>query len=186
MTKKYLSLAVAGSLIAGNAWAASSCVRPEDEVAMRAAALQQQLMVAAFTCGEVGRYNEFVILHQGELQQTDAALLAFFVRENGESGTDDYHTFKTKAANVSALQSARDLDRFCANADGIFRAALDSYQPTLASFVYSEWSATSQFISTSCTDDESYAERTARAQPSYEGPVAHAPMDAMVAAGEGN
>ena len=183
MTKKYIALALAGSLIAGNAWAASPCVRADDELAMRTAALQQQLMVAAFSCSDVSRYNQFVLSHQAELQRSDAALLAFFIRENGESGTADYHTFKTKAANVSALQSARQPDNFCANADRVFEAALAPYQPTLASFVYSEWNAASEEISTRCTDDGIGAERIARGPASYDGPAPHAPVAPDLAGG---
>src|SRR5438105_6511695 len=98
MTKKYLAMTIAGSLLASSSWAAAPCVRAQDELAMRTAALQQQLMVAAFSCGDITRYNQFVLSHRGDLQKSDAALLAFFVRENGESGTADYHSFKTKAA----------------------------------------------------------------------------------------
>ena len=66
------------SLLAGNAWAAGSCVRPQDVTALRTAALQQQLMVAALTCHDVAAYNRFVISHQGALQVSDKALMDFF------------------------------------------------------------------------------------------------------------
>jgi hypothetical protein len=178
MSGKWVSLALAGSVIAGNSWAGGSCVSRRDEMALRTAVLQQQLMVAAFSCGDVSRYNEFVVSHQGELQQSDAALLAFFIRENGEGGTAGYHTFKTKAANLAALQSARDLDAYCENSGRIFDAALTPYRATLASFVESQESSAGEYVYATCSDGGFWGERTAGRRTEYGSPAPHAPMTA--------
>jgi hypothetical protein len=85
---------------------------------LQRASLQQRLMVAAFTCHDTAAYNRFVLGHRGELQQSDAALLAYF-KKNG--GTAAYHTYKTHLANASALESSRS-DDFCGNADLLFQA----------------------------------------------------------------
>ncbi|HWM62172.1 MAG TPA: hypothetical protein VNN98_08460, partial [Rhizomicrobium sp.] len=61
-------------------------------------------------------------------------LKAFFVRRGGEHGEAGYDTFKTKAANLSALEEARNARAFCADAHALFTAAL-SNQGSLMSFV---------------------------------------------------
>jgi hypothetical protein len=155
MKKKYLAANLALILVAGNAYGASSCAGPQDELAMKTSSMQQALMVAALSCGDVALYNRFVLSHQVELQQADASLMAFFVRENAEGGQEDYHAFKTKAANVSSLESARNRAGYCANAERLFAAALDPAGANLAWFVSSQWSATGEVIQATCTADSS-------------------------------
>jgi len=115
-------------LLAGNAWAAESCVRPQDVTALRTAALQQKLMVAALTCHDVAAYNRFVISHQGALQVSDKALMDFFLRQNAQTGADDYNAYKTWLANTASLRSLRD-PQFCRNTNIAFNAALDLNKP---------------------------------------------------------
>ena len=115
-------------LLAGNAWAAESCVRPQDVTALRTAALQQQLMVAALTCHDVAAYNGFVISHQGELLMSDKALMDFFLRHDARTGTDDYNAYKTWLANAASLRSLRD-PQFCRSARVAFNVALDLNKP---------------------------------------------------------
>jgi hypothetical protein len=97
--------------------AAAACLNRTDMHAMQAAALQQRLMVAAFTCHDTAAYNRFVLGHRGELQKSDASLLAYF-QKNG--GTAAYHTYKTHLANAASLESSRS-DSFCGDADVLFR-----------------------------------------------------------------
>jgi hypothetical protein len=61
-------------------------------------------------------------------------LKTFFVRRGGEHGEAGYDTFKTKAANLSALEQARNAGGFCADAHVLFQAALAN-RGTLMSFV---------------------------------------------------
>ena len=86
---------------------AAGCASPGDASALKTAVMQQELMVAALQCHEADAYNRFVMTYRGELQSSDAALKAFFVRRGGEHGEAGYDTFKTKAANLSALEQAR-------------------------------------------------------------------------------
>jgi hypothetical protein len=99
------------------------CATQTDSIALKTAVLQQELMVAGFQCHEAGAYNRFVLGYRGELQASDAALKAFFVRRGGEHGEAGYDTFKTKAANLSGLEQARDARAFCADAHALFAAA---------------------------------------------------------------
>jgi hypothetical protein len=112
----------------GNVWAATAnsvgCANPEDMFAVRAAAVQQRLMVAAFTCHAADRYNNFVTSHQKDLQASDLALQNFFLRLNAKTGIADYHSFKTRLANTSSIQSYRDTN-YCAEAQTTFDAASD-------------------------------------------------------------
>lgn len=120
---------------------AADCASPAEAAALKTAVMQQELMVAALQCHEAGAYNRFVINYRGELQSSDAALKAFFVRRGGEHGEAGYDTFKTKAANLSALEQARDAQSFCADAHVLFGAALAN-QGSLMSFVGARAGAT--------------------------------------------
>jgi hypothetical protein len=174
MQKKLTAITVACVLVSSNAFASSGCVRPEDDLALKTSAMQQQLMVAALTCGQVSLYNSFVLGHRDELQKADATLLAFFQRENGESGEASYHDFKTKAANVSSLNSTHDQSSYCSNAERIFAA---DYGASLASFVTSQWPAAAVYISAECMADTQQAAAAAPGAWPNEAPVPPAPAE---------
>jgi hypothetical protein len=136
---KISAVALMLTCMGGNVWAqtaaAAGCARPEDLTAVKAAAVQQQLMVAALSCNAVQLYNNFVTGYQKELQASDRALQNFFRRLNGNSGTEQYHAFKTRLANASSMQSIHDITAYCSTAKEIFATALDSAKTTLAVFV---------------------------------------------------
>ena len=113
---------------------AAACATPGEATALRTAVIQQELMVAALQCQEAPAYNRFVTTYRGELQTSDAILKSFFIRRGGEHGEAGYDTFKTKAANLSALEQARNTAAFCADAHGLFKAAMN-HRGSLMSFV---------------------------------------------------
>jgi hypothetical protein len=113
---------------------AAGCANPAEAAALKTAVMQQELMVAALQCHETSAYNRFVTSYRPELQDSDATLKSFFVRRGGEHGEAGYDTFKTKAANLSALEQARDSRNFCADAHALFTAAMEN-RGSLASFV---------------------------------------------------
>jgi hypothetical protein len=79
--------------------------------ALKTAAVQQELMVAGFTCNADAQYNRFVLANRPALQASDAALMTYFrERDGNEAGYDSY---KTKLANLSASRSAADGPRYC-------------------------------------------------------------------------
>lgn len=104
-------------------------------MALKAAALQQELMVAALSCGDVVAYNRFVVSHQRELQDSDATLLGYFQRAGQRTGTDSYNSYKTALANGFSLASLRGGREFCYAADAAFGEALNARDPSLAAFV---------------------------------------------------
>ncbi len=123
--------------MAGNVMAATQagCARPEDMTAVKTAAIQQRLMVAALSCDAAQLYNNFVSAYQRDLQASDRSLQNFFRRLNGKSGTEDYHAFKTRLANASSMQSIGDITTYCASAKQLFADALNSARSTLSAFV---------------------------------------------------
>jgi len=125
--------------ISGNVWAATAepagCASREDMFAVRAAAMQQRLMVAAFSCHATQLYNRFITTYQSDLQASDLALQNFFRRLYGQTGIADYHSFKTRLANMSSIQSIHDTQSYCANAQATFNAALTNTKKSLPVFL---------------------------------------------------
>lgn len=130
---KYATASIA-LLALSNPALAAACATPSEASALKTAVMQQELMVAALQCREGAAYNRFVNTYRPELQSSDSSLKAFFVRRGGEHGEAGYDAFKTKAANLSALENARDAKAFCADARSLFQAAL-AHRGSLISFV---------------------------------------------------
>jgi hypothetical protein len=130
---KYATASIA-LLAFSNPALAAACATPSEASALKTAVMQQELMVAALQCRESAAYNRFVNTYRPELQTSDSSLKAFFVRRGGEHGEAGYDAFKTKAANLSALENARDARAFCADARSLFQAAL-AHRGSLMSFV---------------------------------------------------
>ena len=97
-------------------------------MAVRVAALQQEMMVAAFMCHDIAAYNRFVLSHQHELQESDKALMDFFLQQNTQTAFGDYNLFKTELANVSSFRSVSD-PQFCPRINANFGATLGRKEP---------------------------------------------------------
>jgi len=129
--------ALAATLLAGSALAAPpKCAKPDEVSAIQAAAIQQELMVAALTCGEVGNFNAFQTGFGPELRTSDSTLEHMFKRLfGGGKGEAEYHAFKTRMANDSSIRSIHDNQAYCHAASMVFAAALAPQKPALADFV---------------------------------------------------
>ncbi len=101
--------------------AAERCETPDETNALHAAALQQEMMVAAFQCADVASYNNFVLAHRPALQDADRALMAYFQR-TASAPSDAYNLYKTELANASSLRFSTDRG-FCARMRADFRIA---------------------------------------------------------------
>jgi hypothetical protein len=101
--------------------AAGTCETPDDATALHAAALQQEMMVAAFQCADVASYNNFVLAHRPALLAADRALMAYFQR-TASAPSDAYNLYKTELANASSLRFSTDRG-FCARMRADFRTA---------------------------------------------------------------
>jgi hypothetical protein len=106
---------------------------PGAAAAIKTAAVQQELMVAGFTCGAMAQYNRFVLAYQPELQKSDADLMSYFRHRDGRVA--GYDSYKTKVANLAASRSAAEGGRYCQAMD---RAFADAQGQTLKQFVASE------------------------------------------------
>ena len=127
---------VAAAAACTAAYGAGRCAKPMEVTAIQAAAIQQELMVAALTCNEVSRFNEFQTSYSRELRESDAALEHMFKRlYGGGRGEEQYHAFKTRLANNSSMKSINNNPDYCREAGQVFEAALASNKPTLADFV---------------------------------------------------
>jgi hypothetical protein len=127
--------ALATLAMMGQTLASEICARPEEAMALKTAAVQQELMVAALTCNDAGAYNNFVLGHRRALQESDAALQAYF-RRTTRTGDDQYNAYKTSLANDSSLASLHGQGSFCAMAETAFGDAYGAR--SLADFVAAE------------------------------------------------
>jgi hypothetical protein len=114
----------------------AKCAKPAEVTAIQAAAIQQELMVAALTCNEITRFNQFQTSFSNELRSSDAALERMFKRLfGGGRGESEYHAFKTRLANNSSMRSINNNPDYCRLAGQVFEAALAPSKPALADFV---------------------------------------------------
>lgn len=119
----FVRSAVAAMMLLGTtagAWAGNTCAGYDQTIALRTAAIQQRLMVAALSCHQTGLYNRFVMHYRGALQHSDAVLRRYF---EGHGGVKAYHTYKTKQANAASLESIHDIKHYCIVAQRAFAAA---------------------------------------------------------------
>lgn len=111
------------------------CAQPQEVTAVAATSIQQELMVAALTCNEIARFNEFQTSFGPELRSSDRALMNMFKRLYGGRGEAEYHAFKTRLANNSEMRSIHGNHEYCETAALVFAAALAPSKPSLADFV---------------------------------------------------
>jgi hypothetical protein len=136
-------LGVALSTIFATGAAAEMCARAPDLIALQVAALQQRLMVAALTCDEADLYNKFVVAYRSELISSDDALKSFFERLS-RNGDSQYHSFKTKMANLYSARSIGNSAQFCAAVRASVFPALSDRKKDLAAFAMSQPSIVSE------------------------------------------
>jgi hypothetical protein len=117
---------------------ALKCAGPAEVAAMQTAAIQQELMDAALTCGDQARtdFNAFQTSFNAELRRSDKTLLAMFRRVMGGSkGDAAYNLFKTDMASKAELRRVHGHADFCAAANLVISAALAPEKPSLSDFV---------------------------------------------------
>jgi hypothetical protein len=116
------AMGAAWLMLAVPAVAAGRCETAAEAAALHTAALQQEMMVAAFQCADVAAYNDFVLSHRAALQQADRDLMTFFQRTAPQDPFGAYNLFKTELANASSLRVSTDRV-FCARMAADFHAA---------------------------------------------------------------
>ena len=121
--------------LASPAWAGGACMRQREAMALKAAAIQQQLMVAALSCRQTQLYNHFVVAYRSDLRKSDADLRHYFERRDGRRGIAAYHAYKTKLANAASLDSLHNITGYCAKARATFGTAAELERTSLTEFV---------------------------------------------------
>ncbi|HSM96548.1 MAG TPA: hypothetical protein VLT91_10920, partial [Rhizomicrobium sp.] len=132
-TMKIAAAALAGVAMTTQAFAAGVCSRASETAGIKAEILQQQLMVAAYSCHMEGAYNAFVVNYRPELIASDGAAQSLFRRASAR-GTDEYQTFKTQMANDFSMDY-QNQDDFCDNAQSMFQTAAEHRGERLSSLM---------------------------------------------------
>ena len=130
---KLIAATLASVAMTTQAFAAGVCSRANETAGVKAEILQQQLMVAAYSCHQEGAYNAFVINYRPDLVASDGAAQSLFQRASAR-GTDDYQTFKTQLANDFSMDY-QNQDDFCDNAQDMFQTAAEHRGESLSSLM---------------------------------------------------
>lgn len=128
-------VAAAAQLAFGNAAWAGTCASPNEKAAFDSRVLQNELMVAALTCGESARYNVFVQKFQSELVTHGKTVKAYFARAYGKHGEFELNQFMTRLANAATMRRMQmSMHDYCTSAIGLFTAATTVDQSALVTF----------------------------------------------------
>ena len=128
-------VAAAAQLAFGNAAWAGTCASPNEKAAFDSRVLQNELMVAALTCGESARYNAFVQKFQSELVVHGKTMKAYFARAYGGRGEHELNQFMTRLANAATMRRMQmSMHDYCTSAVALFNAATSVEQTQLVSF----------------------------------------------------
>lgn len=133
-----LAICVAAEAAPRARTAKGSCASADEVTAMQATSIQQELMDAALTCGDLARdnYNAFQTRFGAELRTSDKLMLRMFGRVMGGSkGDKAYNLFKTELAARSELRRTQNHDEFCQDANLVAGAALGPSRLRLADLV---------------------------------------------------
>jgi hypothetical protein len=132
-TTRIISAALATVAMTAQAFAAGVCSRADETAGVKAEILQQQLMVAAYSCHLEGAYNAFVVNYRPDLIAADGAAQSLFQRASAR-GTDEYQSFKTQMANDFSMDYQNQGD-FCDNAQDMFQTAAEHRGESLSSLM---------------------------------------------------
>ena len=115
------------------------CASDRDLAALNARVLQTELMVAALSCGERQRYNNFVTTYQQVLKDRGQALQALFKRTQGARANTRLNAFVTKLANDASQQVRSKGDDYCVFAGELFDETVATSPHDLNSLTNKPW-----------------------------------------------
>jgi hypothetical protein len=99
---------------------AKQCATARDMSALNTRVLQTELMVAALSCEEQPRYNEFSRTFRAVLTDRANDLRSYFQKGYGGRGTTELNAFVTRMANDASRQSQLTADTYCSFASDLF------------------------------------------------------------------
>lgn len=159
MTKTpILIAALCGAIFAGPALA-NACMRAEERSALDVRALRTYLMVSALNCQKGESYNQFIRRFTSELTSADRAAAGYFTRSFGGRGRTQMDSFNTNLANEHSEDAIRGGSFFCRDAEPLFRQALATPGPQLASLA-AERNIPQSLSAETCTATPAAATRT--------------------------
>lgn len=128
-------VAAAAQFALGSAAWAGPCATPNEKAAFDSRVLQNELMVAALTCGETGRYNVFVQKFKSELVTHGKTVKAYFARAYGKRGEHELNKFMTRLANAATMRrSQMSMGEYCTSAVNLFNSATTVNEEALVTF----------------------------------------------------
>ncbi|MFO1113449.1 MAG: hypothetical protein U1E33_03075 [Rhodospirillales bacterium] len=133
------AVATAPAFAAGKAKTSQFCASDTDIAALNARVLQTELMVAALSCDERLRYNNFITSYQSVLTSRSQALQGMFKRAHGAQGTNRMNAFITKMANDSSQGVREKGGDYCAFAGELFDEVLTSNPTELNRVTNKPW-----------------------------------------------
>lgn len=117
------------------------CASDRDLAALNARVLQTELMVAALSCDEKQRYNNFVNAYRDVLFDRGQALQALFKRAHGAKANARLNAFITKLANDASQQVRTKGDGYCVFAGELFEETFATSPRELNRVANKEWIA---------------------------------------------
>ncbi len=115
------------------------CANDRDMAALNARVVQTELMVAALSCEEKPRYNQFASSYQEVLIARAGDLRAFFQRTMGSRGTSRMDALVTQLANDASKQSQMRADTYCQFAGDLFEKVLQTPPQNFNSVTSAAW-----------------------------------------------
>lgn len=165
------ALAMAAALISDAQAArrpALKCAEPDEAAAIQTTVVDQQLVDAALTCGDVVRaqFNAYRTTFGPELRLSDRALLNLFTRVYGSTkGDAAYNLFKTDMASKAELRRIHDSTSFCRAANLVLAAANAPAKPRLKDFVAGVPISDTETPISSCSVEVNFGFKGVQAQP---------------------
>ncbi len=163
---------VMSAVSVADAWAAHrpalQCAQPDEAAAIQTTVVDQQLVDAALTCGDVvrARFNAYRTAFGPELRLSDRALLKLFIRVYGSTkGDAAYNLFKTDMASKAELRRIRDTTSFCRAANLVLTAANAPEKPRLKDFVAGVPISDTETPISSCSVEVNFGFKGVQAQP---------------------
>jgi hypothetical protein len=119
--------------------ATKACANEREMAALDARVVQTELMVAALSCEEAPRYNQFASSYQDVLRDRGGDLRAFFQRTMGSRGITRMDSLVTQLANDASKQSQMRADTYCQFAGDLFEKVLQSPPQNFNDVTAQEW-----------------------------------------------
>lgn len=120
MSRRLRAAGVVIAVVMGANAAEAACAKSGELGGLQARVLQTELMVAALSCGEASRYNQFIVKFRGELVSESRRMQDFFSRVHGGRASRELNAFVTELANNSSQRSLTQAASFCPQAAAMF------------------------------------------------------------------